>query len=135
MNNITISKDKSKLDVAFIHNFLTQAYWAKGRSIEEVRTTIEHSICYGVYKEGKQIGFARIVSDRSVFAYLMDVFILDSERGHGYGQQLMKYILNDPELEGVKGWSLKTSDAHSLYKKFGFKGITDPELYMVLVSS
>jgi GNAT superfamily N-acetyltransferase len=89
MNDPLISDDKSKLDVELIHNFLTTSYWAKGRTIEEVKKSIEHSICFGVYKGGKQIGFARIVTDYTVIAYLMDVFILEEYRGNGFSKLLL----------------------------------------------
>ncbi|GGG96516.1 N-acetyltransferase [Polaribacter pacificus] len=127
---ITISKDKSKLQIAVIHQYLTESYWGKGRSIEAVQKTIDHCLCYGVYLEGKQIGFARIATDYTVFAYLMDVFILPKFQGKGYSKQLMQTLINDAELETCTVWMLKTSDAHGLYEQFGFTDLKNPTKVM-----
>jgi GNAT superfamily N-acetyltransferase len=127
---IAISTDRDKLDVSFIHNFLKETYWAKGRTIEDVKTTIDTSFCFGVFLSNKQIGFARLVTDYVVFAYLMDVFIIDEHRGKGYSNLLMKAIMNEPKLNQVKIWRLATSDAHFLYEKFGFKALAHPEKMM-----
>jgi len=117
---IEISTDKSRLDLEVIHSFLSNSYWGKGRSLEEVKWSIDSSLNFGVYQNGKQIGFARIVTDNLVFAMLLDVFILPDYRGKGYSKQLMKVILEYPKLEKVKTWMLKTKDAHGLYTQFGF---------------
>jgi N-acetylglutamate synthase-like GNAT family acetyltransferase len=130
MENLTISDDKSKLDIALIHKFLTTSYWGKGRTIHEVKNSIEHSVCFGVYKDEKQIGFARIVTDYTLIAYLMDVFILEEFRGKGYSKILLKRILDDDKFKGVKKWTLATKDAHSLYSKFGFEKIKNPDRLM-----
>ena len=127
---ITISTDKDKLDVPFIHNFLKETYWAKGRTIEDVQTTIDSSFCFGVYLNDEQIGFARLTTDYVVFAYLMDVFIIDEHRGKGYSTVLMKAIMNEPKLSKIKIWRLATSDAHFLYEKFGFKALANPKKLM-----
>lgn len=127
---IVISTDKSDLQVDVIHSFLTQSYWAKGRTIEEVKKTIEHNLCFGVYEEGKQIGFARICTDYVVFAYLMDVFILPEYSGKGYSKKLMDAIINEQELKSCTVWLLKTGDAHGLYEKFGFTALKHPEKLM-----
>jgi len=99
---IEISLEKSRLEVDMIHHFLKTSYWAKGRTIEEVQSSIENSLCFGVYKDKKQIGFARIVTDYIVFAYLMDLFILPEYRVNGYSKQLMKVIVEEPKLQNVK---------------------------------
>lgn len=127
---IEISTDKSKLQIEVIHGFLTASYWAKGRTIDEVKKTIEHCFCFGVYLDEKQIGFARIVTDYTVFAYLMDVFILPEHQGKGYSKQLMKAINEEPQLQSCKVWMLKTVDAHGLYKQFGFTELKHPEKVM-----
>ncbi|MBJ2174856.1 GNAT family N-acetyltransferase [Aureibaculum sp. A20] len=127
---ITISTDKSLLDINTIYNFITEAYWAKGRTIEEVQKTIDNCFCFGAYLEGKQIGFARICTDYTVFAYIMDVFILPEHRGKGYSKQLMDNVLNDSELQSCTVWMLKTSDAHGLYKQYGFTDLKHPEKVM-----
>lgn len=128
--NIEISKDKTRLNVPYIQQFLSGVYWAKGRSIDEVQTTIEHSECYGVYLDGNQIGFARLVTDLAVFAYVMDVFIEEGHRGKGYSSLLMKTIMEDPALQNVKIWRLATTDAGFLYSKFGFTPLAHPEKLM-----
>ena len=127
---IEISTDKRKLQLEVIHQFLTNSYWAKGRTIDEVRQTIEYCLCFGVYFEDEQIGFARILSDYTVFAYIMDVFILPDYRGKGYSKQLMKAISEEPKLQPCKVWMLKTLDAHGLYKQFGFTELKLPEKVM-----
>lgn len=127
---IEISKDKSRLDIHLIHEFLTETYWAKGRTIEAVKISIKHCLCFGVYIENKQIGFARIATDYVVFAYLMDVFILPEHRGNGYSKQLMKTINEEPLLQSCKVWMLKTSDAHDLYKQFGYTELQNPQKVM-----
>lgn len=127
---ITISTDKSKLQVDMIHQFLTNSYWAKGRSLEQVKTTIENSMCFGVYKDTIQIGFGRVATDYAVFAYLMDIFVLPAHRGNGYSKQLMDAIVNAKELKECKAWLLKTSDAHELYQQFGFTALKNPTIVM-----
>ena len=127
---IEISTDRSKLQIEVIHRFLTNSYWAKGRTIDEVKKTIEHCLCFGVYLEDKQIGFARIATDYTVFAYLMDVFILPEYRGKGYSKKLIQTVIKDTELQSCTVWMLKTADAHGLYKQFGYTELKHPEKLM-----
>ncbi|RZJ36385.1 MAG: N-acetyltransferase [Flavobacterium sp.] len=127
---VTVSSDKSLLDVAFIQNFLKDIYWAAGRTMEEVQTTIDASVCFGIYDDGQQIGFGRVITDYVVFAYLMDVFITPSQRGKGYSSKLIRAMMEEPTLQQVKIWRLATSDAHFLYEKFGFTPLAHPEKMM-----
>ena len=127
---VTVSSDKSLLDVAFIQNFLKDIYWAAGRTMEEVQTTIDASVCFGIYDDGQQIGFGRVITDYVVFAYLMDVFITPSQRGKGYSSKLIRAMMEEPLLQQVKIWRLATSDAHFLYKKFGFTPLEHPTKMM-----
>lgn len=127
---ILVSTDKSQLDVPFIQDFLKDVYWAAGRTIQEVQTTIDASFCFGIYRDGKQIGFARVITDYVVFAYLMDVFITPEHRGKGYSSILIQTMMDEPQLQQVKIWRLATSDAHFLYEKFGFKALAHPEKMM-----
>ena len=127
---ITVSTDKSKLNVPFIQNFLKDIYWAAGRTMEEVQTTIDASFCFGIYLNDEQIGFCRVITDYIVFAYVMDVFIDENHRGKGYSSILIKAMLTEPQLQQVKIWRLATSDAHFLYEKFGFKLLGHPEKMM-----
>ncbi len=128
--SIVISTDKNRLDIDFIHQFLTESYWAKGRTKDEIRISIEHCLCFGVYKENRQIGFARILTDYVVFGYIMDVFISKEHQGKGYAKQLMKTITLHKELQDVKRWMLATHDAHRFYQQFGFEPIPDPSKLM-----
>lgn len=128
--NILISTDKEKLNIEFIHQFLTNSYWGKGRTLEQVRTTIDNTVCFGIYKNDEQIGFARVLSDKVVFAYLMDVFIIEKYRGNGFSKMLLEAIFKHPDFSAIGKWFLATQDAHDLYKQFQFAGISKPELYM-----
>ena len=130
MKRITVSTDKSKLDVPFIQHFLKDIYWAAGRTIAEVQTTIAHSFCLGIYLGDKQIGFARVITDYVVFAYVMDVFITEEYRGKGYSSLLIDNMMNEPQLKNIQIWRLATTDAHFLYRKFGFKELAHPEKLM-----
>lgn len=127
---IIVSTDKTKLNVPFIQDFLKDIYWAAGRTIDEVQTTIDSSVCFGIYLEEVQIGFARVITDYVVFAYLMDVFIAEEHRGKGYSTILIDAMMKEPVLKEVKIWRLATSDAHYLYEKFGFKALAHPEKMM-----
>lgn len=126
-----ISDDKSRLDVEAIHRFLTEeAYWALTRTDAQTRTAIENSICFGVYRHGGQVGFARVVTDMATFAYIGDVFILPAFRGQGLSKWLMRAIVDHPELRGLRRWVLATRDAHGLYSQFGFTELRFPERWM-----
>jgi predicted GNAT family acetyltransferase len=127
---IQVSTDKMKLDVPFIQHFLKDIYWAAGRTIDEVQKTIDSSICFGIYLNDKQIGFARVITDYVVFAYVMDVFITEEQRGKGYSSILIAAMMEEPVLKEVKIWRLATKDAHFLYEKFGFKELAFPERMM-----
>ena len=127
---ISVSTDKSKLDIPFIQNFLKDVYWAAGRTIEDVQTTIDSSFCFGIYLDEKQIGFCRVITDYVVFAYVMDVFIDENHRGKGYSSILVNAMMTEPKLQEVKIWRLATLDAHFLSEKFGFKRLAHPEKMM-----
>ena len=132
---IEISTDKQKLDIQIIHNYLSkESYWAKGRSMETVQRSIDNSLCFGVYTENKQVGFARVVTDYAVFAWLLDVFILPEYQGKGYGKKLMQTIMTHEKLQGLRRWGLGTDDAHELYKQFGFTPLNKPENMMEILS-
>lgn len=130
-----ISNDPEKLDVSFMHHFLTNSYWAKGRSIEEVKACIKNSFNFGLYLDDRQIGYARVLTDYVYFAYVLDVFIDENHRGLGYAKFLMSRIVADPSLQKVKIWRLATDDAHGLYAKVGFKPLKDPHKMMERVNN
>jgi GNAT superfamily N-acetyltransferase len=127
---ISVSTDKNKLEVSFIQHFLKDIYWAAGRTVEEVQTTIDNSFCFGIYLDEHQIGFARVITDYVVFAYVMDVFITENHRGKGYSSVLIDAMMKESKLQQVKIWRLATADAHFLYKKFGFTSLAYPERMM-----
>jgi GNAT superfamily N-acetyltransferase len=120
---------KEAMDVEFVIAGLKKMYWSGQRSREEMISSFEHSLCFSLSLNSQQIGFARVVSDFSTFAYLCDVFIVEEKRGNGYSKKMLEYIFNYPELKTVK-WLLRTKDAHSLYEKFGFVKTERPDRYM-----
>ncbi|MGV3613094.1 MAG: GNAT family N-acetyltransferase [Fluviicola sp.] len=132
MENLIITSDKNKLDLEFITGFISQSYWAKDRTIENMQTCVDNSLNFGVFLGEQQIGYARIVTDYFQFAYLMDVFMDEKFRGLGYSKVLMKHILENELVKDVKVWRLATADAHELYKQFGFTGLSKPENMMEL---
>ncbi|MFK7925902.1 MAG: GNAT family N-acetyltransferase [Bacteroidia bacterium] len=117
----TISTDQSKLDIAKIHQYLSEeSYWSKNISLEIVRAYIPHCLCFGVYHGEEQIGFARLITDYTTFAYLCDVFIAAEFRGRGLGKWLVQSMLDHPQMQGLRRWLLFTKDAHGLYQQYGF---------------
>ncbi|MDN5201670.1 GNAT family N-acetyltransferase [Fulvivirgaceae bacterium BMA10] len=128
--NYTLSTDKTKLDLDAIHHYLTRSYWSTGIPKEVIAGAIEGSLCFGLYHEQEQVGFARVITDTSTFAYLADVYILKPHRGQGLSRWMMEVIMNYPSLQGLRRWMLATKDAHGLYKKFGFTPLEKVELFM-----
>jgi GNAT superfamily N-acetyltransferase len=125
-DDFLISTDPSLIQIDLIHQFLTtQSYWAEKIPLSTVAKAIKNSMCFGLYRNQQQIGFARVISDNATFAYLADVFILPSEQSKGLGKWLMQVIHQHPELQGLRRWLLTTKDAHGLYKQFGWQPITD----------
>ena len=125
-----ISDNKDLLDIGFIHFELSNSYWAKNIPIELVQKSIAHSLCFGVYKDKKQIGFARVISDYATFGYLCDVIIAQEEQGKGAGKMLMEFIMKHPDLKGLRRFMLATRDAHTLYTKYGFTKLQNPDRIM-----
>jgi GNAT superfamily N-acetyltransferase len=126
----TISTDPQRIDVETVHNFLTHSYWAEGIPFDLVKRSLEHSLSFGVYKDTQQIGFARLVTDYTTFAYLADVFVLEEYRGQGLGKWLMEVIIHHPDLQGFRRWLLATRDAHGLYRQYGFTPLRLCERFM-----
>lgn len=132
-DNYSVSTDKSKLDINLVHDYLTNSsYWAKGIPLKTVEKSIENSICFGLYKNGNQIGFARVITDKATFAYLGDVFVLEGHRGIELSKWMMECILKHSELQGFRRWMLLTRDAQELYSKFGFIKFHAPDRCMEL---
>ena len=130
--NYSISTDKSRLDVTLIHAYLTNSYWAEGVPLEVVQRSIENALCFGVFEGDQQVGFARVIGDFATYAYIGDVFILEAHRGKGLSKRLMQAIMEHPQLQNLRRWSLVTRDAHGLYAQFGFTPLANPESYMEL---
>jgi GNAT superfamily N-acetyltransferase len=128
-----ISTDKARLDIHFIHKALSlSSYWAEGRSLDTVKKSLEHSLCFGIYADGQQVGFARVVTDYATFAWLCDVFVLASHQGQGLGKQLVETIVAHRELQDLDIFLLATRDAHELYRRYGgFEGLRAPDKWMV----
>jgi len=129
---IEISTDPERLDIGLVYDFLQTSYWAHGRRRSVVERSIRHSLCFGAYSEGRQVAFARVVSDRAVFAYLMDVFVVPEFRGRGISKALVRAILDHPDLQNLRVFLLATRDAHGLYAQFGFKPLAQPDRWMAI---
>ena len=129
--NYTISTNKTRLDIGYIHQYLSnQSYWAENIPVDVLKKSIKGSICFGIYTGDKQIGFARVITDTACFAYLADVFVDKEYRGRGLGKWLMEVILAHPDLQGLRRFLLATGDAHGLYEQFGFSLLSFPEKWM-----
>jgi len=131
--DLLISDDKALLDRALIHGFLSKrSYWAQNVPRETLDRAIENSLCFGIYRGGRQAGFARVVTDSATFAWLADVFIIENERGRGLSKKLVTAVLAHPRLQGLRRFMLATLDAHGLYAKSGFQPMKEPERFMEL---
>jgi len=131
MSTLEISTDKSRLDQALIHRFLSeQSSWALGIPRATVERSIAHSLCFGGYADGAQVAFARVISDLATYAYLVDVFVLPEQRGRGYSKALMAAVMAHPDLQGLRRFALATSTAHGLYAPFGFAAPAKPQTLM-----
>jgi GNAT superfamily N-acetyltransferase len=133
-NGFIYSDDSNLIDVTAVHRYLSEeSYWAKGIPLEIVKRSISHSLCFGIYKERKQVGFARWVTDRATFAYLCDVYVETAFRGLGLSKKLMSLMMFHPDLQGLRTYTLGTLDAHGLYAQYGFKPLAFPERRMEIV--
>jgi GNAT superfamily N-acetyltransferase len=130
-NQFTISTDPSRLDIDVIADMLSRSYWANTRTREQLERALAHSLVFGLYDGSRQVGLARVVSDFAIFAYLCDVIIHEDYRGHGLGKWLMSAVHNHPELANVRRWILETTDAHELYRQYGYKLLEQPERWMM----
>jgi GNAT superfamily N-acetyltransferase len=128
-----ISTDPTRLDLDVIHDYLSRvSYWAQGRPYSVVRKSVQNSLCFGVYDGAQQVGFARVVTDSATFAWLCDVFVLESHRGQSLGKWLIECVVAHPELTGLRLFLLATRDAHELYRRYGgFQSVDAPDRWMV----
>lgn len=131
MDDFFITTDRDKINLALVHRFLSeQSGWAKGIPFSTVKRSIDHSLCFSGLLHNRQIAFARVITDRTTFANLVDVFVLPPYRGQGYGKRLIQAVLSHPDLQGLRRFTLATSDAHSLYARFGFATPSRPDSLM-----
>lgn len=127
----TVTDDPALLNLDFIHHALAEeTYWAKGIPREVVERAVRHSLCFGLYDATRQVGMARVITDRATYAYLCDVFVAASHRGRGLGAWLVECLLKHPDLQGLRRFSLLTKDAHELYQRFGFHAPEEPDHYL-----
>jgi len=130
-----VTDDRSKIDFEVVYGFLSQTYWAPNIPRETMQRAMDGSLCFALLKDGRQIGFARAITDRATFAYLADVFVLEAEQGQGAGTFFMGAVFAHPDLQGLRRFMLATRDAHNLYRKFGFAEPKRPEMLMEIVKS
>jgi len=128
-----ISTDRSRIDVAAVHAFLSQSYWSPGIPEDVVRRGIAGAVCFGMYHGHAQVGFARVITDQATYAYLADVYVLEAHRGRGLAKWLMEVIMSHPALQGLRRFALSTRDAHALYRQFGFEVVANPERQMEIM--
>jgi ribosomal protein S18 acetylase RimI-like enzyme len=128
-----ISTDPAKFDLDAIHAYLVRAYWSQGIPRTTVERAVANSLCFAVLHGKAQVGFARVVTDSATFAYLCDVYILEEHRGKGLGKWLMECVMSQPELQGLRRFSLATRDAHGLYRQFGFGDLSKPDTLMEIL--
>jgi len=129
-DNLYYSTQQSDMDLDLIFNFIKNSYWGNLRTYEEQKIALENTLNFGLFKDDKQIGYARVMTDRVFFAYLLDAFVVQDQQGKGYAKILIDHILNDDRIKNVDRWMLATKDAHSLYEKFGFESVKSPEKLM-----
>ncbi|MEP7048867.1 MAG: GNAT family N-acetyltransferase [Pseudomonadota bacterium] len=127
-----LSADAGEMDVDAVHAYLTHSYWAQGIPRPVVANAIAGSVCFGVFHDQEQVGFARVITDRATFAYLCDVYVLEKHRGRGLAAWLMEAVVLHPHLQGLRRFMLATRDAHALYEKFGFAPVAQPEIFMAI---
>lgn len=125
-----LTTDQNRMQIETIHRFLQKSYWAPMRPIEVIHRSIENSLPFGIFMNGRQVAFARVISDYTTFAWICDVFVDEEFRGRGLSKWLMESMLKHPQLQGLRRWVLATKDAHSLYSQFGFTSLNKPERWM-----
>jgi GNAT superfamily N-acetyltransferase len=126
----SITTDPAKIDLDAVHAFLSRSFWAEGIPKDTVARSLANSLCFGLFDGATQVGFARVVTDRATYAYLCDVYVLESYRGHGLGKWLIETVMAHPDLQGLRRFQLVTRDAHGLYSRYGFAAPAHPERHM-----
>jgi GNAT superfamily N-acetyltransferase len=129
--DFVVSTDPGLLDLPVVHDFLAnRAYWSPGVPLDVLRRAVAGSLCFGLYENGRQVGLARVVTDRATFAWLCDVFVLEGYRGRGLSKWLMECVMGHPDLQGLRRFILGTRDAHGLYGRYGFRPLADPTRFL-----
>jgi len=131
-NEYEITTDRARLDIGFIHEFLTNTYWARGIPRTVVERSIQNSLAFGAFHRSRQVGFARVTTDFATVAYIGDVFVVPEHQGRGVAKLLMRAILSHPDLQGLRRLLLATRDAHGLYAQLGFKPLAEPDHFMTI---
>lgn len=129
-NGFELSTDPAQMDLDAIHDFISQSYWGQGRSKEVMVRAMHNAICFGVFRDGVQVAFARVITDKAVFAYLADVFVHPAWRGQGLSKWILEAVNAHPDLQEIKRFLLETRDAHGLYAQYGFTKPANPSIYM-----
>jgi GNAT superfamily N-acetyltransferase len=129
----TITTDRDRIDRAAVRRFLAASYWAAGRPADVIERSLDHSLTFGLFHDGRQVGMARVVTDFATFAWLCDVFIDPAHRGAGNGRWLLSVVMGHADLQGLRRWLLGTRDAHGLYAQFGFTELPEPARFMVRI--
>ena len=130
MSEYEITSDAARIDVDAVHAFVSRSYWSAGIPRAVVARALANSICFGVFQAGKQVAFARVITDKATFGYLADVYVLEEHRGQKLADRLMDAVLSHPDLQGLRRMMLATRDAHGLYSKHGFKPLAAPDRMM-----
>jgi GNAT superfamily N-acetyltransferase len=129
-DSFTVSTDPRRVDVDAVHAYLRDSYWAKNIPRQIVERAILNSLCFALLEHDRQIGFARVISDKATFAYLCDVYVIDERRGRGLGKWLIEQVQSHPDLQGLRNFLLRTRDAHALYASRGWTAPANPSSYM-----
>lgn len=127
----TITDDRARVDIATVERFLRSSYWAPDRTADVIEHSLDGSVVFALLHHGRQVGMARVVTDRATFAWLCDVFVDAEHRGRGLGKWLISVVLGHPELAGIGTWMLSSRDAQALYAQFGFTALPHPERVMI----
>lgn len=132
--HLYFSSEPEEMDFDLVYNFIKSSYWGYERTREEQKKAMENTLNFGLFYKNKQVAFARVMTDKVFFAYLLDVFVVEEHRGKGWSKLLIQNILNNPELKKIDKWMLATKDSHGLYEKFGFNLVKSPEKLMEKLS-
>ncbi|QSQ23335.1 GNAT family N-acetyltransferase [Pyxidicoccus parkwayensis] len=129
-DGFVVSDDPARIDLDVVYGYLSRSYWSEGIPRATVERAVCNSMVFGLYASDRQVGFARVITDRASFAWLCDVFVLEDFQGRGLGKWLMEAVSSHPDLQGLRRFMLATRDAHGLYERYGFRPMKSPERFM-----